>query len=298
MSFFMKTTEGKMERIGFTLIELLVVIAIIAILAAMLLPALATAKLKATQATCLSNQKQLILAFSMYATDNSEKLVTFGGSPNADGYWNPTYNGTAAPWNVSGVTSDAATLLFMSAIKANSPLFPFASNPNVVHCPGDVRFQRNAPGNGWAYDSYSKPNSIAGDNYTVNGNTYWGQGATYVKMSDIKVQSSTFAFVEDVDSRGYNNGTWVLNWSLSTAQFGHAESFTWQDPIPMYHGNVSTAAFVDGHAGFHRWTDAALISYGKACAAANGSFAFTKINATAGPDYDYVYDNFRFPGWK
>jgi prepilin-type processing-associated H-X9-DG protein len=261
----------------------------------MLLPALATAKLKATEAACLNNQKQLALAFNMYATDNSEKILGFVATSDADGYWSATYNGMVASWNVSGRSSDEATLLFMAALKANSPLFPFAPNPNVVHCPGDVRFQRNTPGNGWAFDSYSKPNNVAGDTTSA---TFFGQGATYTKLSDIKIQSSTFAFVEDVDSRGYNESTWIVNWSLGTGQFGHPESFTWQDPIPMYHGNVSTAAFVDGHAEYHKWTDPAIITYGKACAVANSSFVFTGVKATAGPDYDYVYDNFRFPGWK
>ena len=264
---------------GFTLIELLVVIAIIAILASLLLPVLARAKLKATQAACLNNQKQLSLAFFMYADENSDRIVPFD---TGGGFWHAPFGSMPA------TTPDNALKLIQNALINNNPLFKYCANVGSYHCPGDTRL-RLMPGSGWAYDSYSKTQNVAGDPGTGG---YNGFIQTYTRMTDVTSPSLTFAFIEDCDWRGFNVGTWEVQW-ITGAGPG---SFLWEDPPAMYHGNVDTFSFADGHAEFHKWQSQIIIAAG--LKAATGQMAEITGGPPSGNDYDYVRNRLRFPLWK
>jgi prepilin-type N-terminal cleavage/methylation domain-containing protein len=113
-------------RIGFTLIELLVVIAIIAVVAALLLPALSHAKAKAYKVQCLNNQRQIGIGFLMYAEDNNDTYPVHDGWGAFGGKWWPNAYITGSAWEFGG-----------NVPETNRPLNNYVRNTDSFHCPAD-----------------------------------------------------------------------------------------------------------------------------------------------------------------
>ncbi len=264
------------RRTGFTLIELLVVIAIIAILAGLLLPALSRAKLKATGAACLNNQKQHLMACLMYADDNQEAIIPYlfsvKGVPQSmigGGYW-------PGPLGVAVNNSVEDNLKRVTEGIRHAPLADYSLAVGSYHCPGDTR-SRNVPGRGWAWDSYSKVDPM-------NGGVW---GATFKKFSEVSQPANSFVFIEEADGRGYNLNTWVFNNNPPG----------WVDVFAIFHGNSSTFGYADGHAASHKWTDPNTIK-----AAQNAARGIDSIYWQGGNknnrDFVWVWDGYRTPDWQ
>jgi prepilin-type N-terminal cleavage/methylation domain-containing protein/prepilin-type processing-associated H-X9-DG protein len=251
-SFGFRKARSRALR-GFTLIELLVVIAIIAILAAMLLPALARAKRKAQAISCMNNAKQLVTGFLMWTLENEDKALFSGSSTE------PTAiaNGLTA-WG-NGIMSSVPDAINEDLVR-NSPTYPYVPSLAVFRCPSDrssFLFQgQKRP----RIRSYSQNGYIGYPKLSVLLNT--GTAGPYkpaVKMSDLSRPgpSEVFVLIDEHEN------------SINDSHFTAFQSLTvftphWFDVPSGRHGNATGFAMADGHAEIQKWPDSGVegVKYG------------------------------------
>lgn len=242
-------------RRGFTLIELLVVIAIIAILAAMLLPALSKAKIKAQSVYCINNTKQLMLANHMYQGENQDNF------PYAmHGGYTPGVNDSVKPW-VTGwldwsTSTDNTNELYLLEQRYAVLAIYFGKAKNVYKCPADNFASAPQRARGWS----TRARSVSGNIYVGKGNGWangpWGgpsgpnnlspvngyRGAS--KASDLLIPgpAQTWVYVDEHPDSINDAGCFPPNSATNIP-----------DAPATYHNNAAGFAFADGHSEIHKW---------------------------------------------
>jgi len=234
------------NRKAFTLIELLVVIAIIALLLSILMPALSKVKAQARNLICSTNLRSLFQAYSLYSTENNNKLVNpynYDASPDPDNPRSDKECWAWAPWdkdNDTMIPSGADEEQRKEGIKRGS-IYTYAENPKVYLCKNKLEGQQ-------FYRSYSIPDFLNGRRAGPAGYV------TYKKIGQITQPAKKFVFIEENDWRTdeYIKDSFAI---ISSSIPMSGSALSWGDTITVRHSGKSSFVFADGHTEFKKWSN-------------------------------------------
>jgi len=247
---------------GFTLIELLVVIAIIAVLMAILIPALSAAKKQATMARCLTNHRNLLAGWIMYADENDGLLMCNGAcydEPDDKTPWvhrPKDFAGNNLPQPAPETITDEDRYRGIQL----GTMWPYVKDVDVYHCPGDNRRStRRSPRD--CFRSYSISYAFGDLRPGVGGR---GGYRYYRRMGEIRNAPLYYVFIEEEhngSSYGENEGGWHLPMGGGRNRWANPSSWSFYDPLASYHIKASTFGFADGHADRRKWMDKRTLEF-------------------------------------
>jgi prepilin-type N-terminal cleavage/methylation domain-containing protein/prepilin-type processing-associated H-X9-DG protein len=257
------------QQFAFTLIELLVVIAVIAILAALLLPAIGMAKIKAQATHCMSNNKQLVTGWLLYSLDFQDKLcnnfpiqatIDAINSKRFDSWVNNVISWGVHGDGLFGPTADVSNTNLVWA--SNGLLADYTKALGIYKCPADVYLsplQRNA---GWSMRLRSNSmNALLGisgtdpGNPTARGQSEWfPRYRQFLRQAEILQPAHTWVTLDEHPD-SINDGFFVVDGTGN----GEINVNNWGDTPASCHNGACGFSFADGHAEIHKWRSATSI---------------------------------------